>query len=252
MTTVQADGLTVSTPTGSTAYSLSAGGSLVHPEIPALLITPICPHTLSFRPMLLPDTMTLRICVPFSSRSTAWASFDGRGRVELKREFVRPPLPLFGTLVRSSSFVVGLELIESVSPCRLTEGDHIKVEASKFPFPTVCAHNQSTVSLLPLLLSTSSHSSLTCIPLLTVQDWFGAIQRTLRWNGSSKLSPSSSSSPAVTDSFSPPFPPSLRRTRETEVLRRHRGTSRAQASSTSQASRQRNLVCCSCEPRSRT
>ena len=105
MTTVQADGLTVSTPTGSTAYSvssildfllctcltlsqLSAGGSLVHPEIPAILITPICPHTLSFRPMLLPDSMELRICVPYNSRSTAWASFDGRGRVELKREFV--------------------------------------------------------------------------------------------------------------------------------------------------------------------
>jgi NAD+ kinase len=103
MTTVQADGITVSTPTGSTAYSvsvftitklnlcclslaqLSAGGSLVHPEIPSLLITPICPHTLSFRPMLLPDSMELRICVPFNSRSTAWASFDGRGRVELKR-----------------------------------------------------------------------------------------------------------------------------------------------------------------------
>jgi len=86
LTTVQADGLTVSTPTGSTAYSLSAGGSLVHPQIPALLITPICPHTLSFRPMLLPDSMELRICVPYNSRSTAWASFDGRGRVELKRE----------------------------------------------------------------------------------------------------------------------------------------------------------------------
>lgn len=86
MTTVQADGLTVSTPTGSTAYSLSAGGSLVHPQIPALLITPICPHTLSFRPMLLPDSMELRICVPYNSRSTAWASFDGRGRVELKRK----------------------------------------------------------------------------------------------------------------------------------------------------------------------
>ncbi|GAA5962343.1 hypothetical protein JCM3765_002945 [Sporobolomyces pararoseus] len=121
MTTVQADGLTVSTPTGSTAYSLSAGGSLVHPEIPAILITPICPHTLSFRPMLLPDSMELRICVPYNSRSTAWASFDGRGRVELR------------------------------------QGDHIKVTASPYPFPTVCADKQST-------------------------DWFGSIQRTLKWN----------------------------------------------------------------------
>lgn len=86
LTTVQADGLCVATPTGSTAYSLSAGGSLVHPGIPALLISPICPHTLSFRPMLLPDGMELRVCVPYNSRSTAWASFDGRGRVELKRE----------------------------------------------------------------------------------------------------------------------------------------------------------------------
>lgn len=86
LTTVQADGLCVSTPTGSTAYSLSAGGSLVHPEIPSILITPLCPHTLSFRPMLLPDSMDLRICVPYNSRSTAWASFDGRGRIELKRE----------------------------------------------------------------------------------------------------------------------------------------------------------------------
>ncbi|KAH8992770.1 ATP-NAD kinase [Lactarius hatsudake] len=85
MTTVQGDGLTISTPTGSTAYSLSAGGSLVHPEIPAILITPIAPHTLSFRPMLLPDSMEVRVCVPFNSRSTAWVSFDGRGRVELKQ-----------------------------------------------------------------------------------------------------------------------------------------------------------------------
>ncbi|CAG8708032.1 10668_t:CDS:2, partial [Ambispora leptoticha] len=107
LTTVQADGLVVATPTGSTAYSVSAGGSLVHPEISALLLTPICPHTLSFRPMLLPDSTELRICVPFNSRSTAWASFDGRGRLELKR------------------------------------GDHIKVTPSKFPFPSVCLDNQS-------------------------------------------------------------------------------------------------------------
>jgi NAD+ kinase len=69
---------------------LSAGGSLAHPEIPSMLITPLCPHTLSFRPMLLPDNVELRICLPFNSRSTGWASFDGRGRVELRR--TSPPL----------------------------------------------------------------------------------------------------------------------------------------------------------------
>jgi NAD+ kinase len=83
LTTVEADGLIISTPTGSTAYSLSAGGSLVHPEIPGILISPICPHTLSFRPLIVPEQMILRISVPYNSRSTAWCSFDGKNRVEL-------------------------------------------------------------------------------------------------------------------------------------------------------------------------
>ncbi|PVU96441.1 hypothetical protein BB561_001180 [Smittium simulii] len=85
LTTVQADGLVLSTPTGSTAYSLAAGGSLVHPEIPAILVTPICPHTLSFRPMLLPDSIVLKVQVPLDSRNTAWVSFDGRNRIELNK-----------------------------------------------------------------------------------------------------------------------------------------------------------------------
>ncbi|KAK9451999.1 ATP-NAD kinase-like domain-containing protein [Limtongia smithiae] len=103
LTLVQADGLILSTPTGSTAYSLSAGGSLVHPEIPAISVTPICPHTLSFRPMLLPDTMMLKVSVPLGARNTAWASFDGRHRVELRA------------------------------------GDYVTVTASQYPFPTVMA-----------------------------------------------------------------------------------------------------------------
>lgn len=85
VTRVQADGLIVATPTGSTAYSLSSGGSMVHPNVPAILFTPICPHSLSFRPVLFPDYVTLQIKVPEDSRASAWVSFDGRHRMELKK-----------------------------------------------------------------------------------------------------------------------------------------------------------------------
>lgn len=85
VTRVQADGLIVATPTGSTAYNLSAGGSMVHPDVPAILFTPICPHSLSFRPVLFPDYVTLTIKVPDDSRASAWVSFDGRHRMELMR-----------------------------------------------------------------------------------------------------------------------------------------------------------------------
>lgn len=101
LTVVQADGCIFATPTGSTAYSLSAGGSLVHPDIPGILLTPICPHTLSFRPMVLADTMLLRVSIPRNSRATAYCSFDGKNRVELR------------------------------------QGDHITIAASQYPFPTV-------------------------------------------------------------------------------------------------------------------
>jgi NAD+ kinase len=85
ITNIQADGIIISSTTGSTAYSLSAGGSMVHPQMPAILFTPICPHSLSFRPLIFPDSVELKIQVPDDSRSTAWASFDGREQTELHR-----------------------------------------------------------------------------------------------------------------------------------------------------------------------
>ncbi|GFQ05268.1 NAD(H) kinase 1 [Phtheirospermum japonicum] len=83
VTCVQGDGLILSTTSGSTAYSLAAGGSMVHPQVPGILFTPICPHSLSFRPLMLPEHVTLRVVVPFNSRSHAWVSFDGKGRKQL-------------------------------------------------------------------------------------------------------------------------------------------------------------------------
>ncbi|KMT14537.1 hypothetical protein BVRB_4g073070 [Beta vulgaris subsp. vulgaris] len=83
VTCVQGDGLILSTTSGSTAYSLAAGGSMVHPQVPGILFTPICPHSLSFRPLILPEHVTLRVQVPFNSRSPAWASFDGKDRKQL-------------------------------------------------------------------------------------------------------------------------------------------------------------------------
>ena len=85
LTTVQADGIIFSTPTGSTAYSMAAGGSVVHPAVPAILVTPICPHVLSFRSMVFPDHVVLRCYVPSDARSTACVYFDGQHRTELER-----------------------------------------------------------------------------------------------------------------------------------------------------------------------
>lgn len=79
-TTLLADGVCIATPTGSTAYNLAAGGSLSHPENPVILVTAICAHTLSFRPIILPDNIVLRMGVPYDARTSSWASFDGRER----------------------------------------------------------------------------------------------------------------------------------------------------------------------------
>jgi len=106
ITSVQGDGLIVSTPTGSTAYAVAAGASMIHPSVPAIMVTPICPHSLSFRPIVVPAGVELKITVSPDSRNTAWVSFDGRKRQEL------------------------------------IHGDSLHVTTSIYPVPSICSKDQ--------------------------------------------------------------------------------------------------------------
>lgn len=106
ITSVQGDGLIVSTPTGSTAYAVAAGASMIHPSVPAIMVTPICPHSLSFRPIVVPAGVELKISVSPDSRNTSWVSFDGRNRQEL------------------------------------LHGDSLRVTTSIYPVPSICAQDQ--------------------------------------------------------------------------------------------------------------
>ncbi|KAL3805083.1 hypothetical protein HJC23_003311 [Cyclotella cryptica] len=115
LTTVQADGIIFATPTGSTAYSMAAGGSVVHPAVPSILVTPICPHVLSFRSMIFPDHVVLRCYVPSDARSTACVYFDGKHRTELQRgdsvqiEMSAHPVPTINRADHSSDWLSSLK-----------------------------------------------------------------------------------------------------------------------------------------------
>ncbi|KAL1528941.1 hypothetical protein AB1Y20_010263 [Prymnesium parvum] len=107
ITTAQADGIIIATPTGSTAYSLAAGGALTMPSIPGIMLTPICPHSLSFRPTVFPDSVVLKVALPKLSRqSTAQVCFDGK------------------------------------NPQKLYPGDQVVVTTSVWPLAAVCAVDQ--------------------------------------------------------------------------------------------------------------
>ncbi|HDJ24314.1 MAG: transposase [Candidatus Aminicenantes bacterium 4484_214] len=79
---LRADGLIISTPTGSTAYSLAAGGPIIYPNLPAIVISPICPHTLSFRPMVISANSLVEVQLLASEE--VYLTIDGQRGQEMK------------------------------------------------------------------------------------------------------------------------------------------------------------------------
>jgi len=77
LTTLRADGLIIATPTGSTAYSLSAGGPIIYPTLHCFVVTPICPHTLSNRPIAVPDNVVVTVCLTSHSEDVV-LTLDGQ------------------------------------------------------------------------------------------------------------------------------------------------------------------------------
>lgn len=106
VTSVLGDGLIMSTPTGSTAYSVAAGASMIHPNVPCILITPICPHSLSFRPIVVPAGVEIKVTLAPEARGVAMVSFDGRNRQEIH------------------------------------QGVSLRITTASYPVPSICAHDQ--------------------------------------------------------------------------------------------------------------
>ncbi len=77
LTTFRADGLIVASPTGSTAYSLAAGGPVIHPRVPGIIINPICPFTLTVRPLVVPDSIRITLKLE-EEASDIMLTFDGQ------------------------------------------------------------------------------------------------------------------------------------------------------------------------------
>ena len=77
VTRLRGDGLIISTPTGSTAYSLSAGGPIINPSVHVLILTPICPHTLTHRPLVIPSNVELEVVLTGKDEG-AMTTFDGQ------------------------------------------------------------------------------------------------------------------------------------------------------------------------------
>ncbi len=111
VSTYRADGLVVSTPTGSTAYNLSAGGPILHPLLPVAVLTPICPHTLTLRPLVVPDTSVIEVALE-TPRESVYLTVDGQEGDSMRQ----------GDRVRISRHARPARLVRTGAPRSIFEG----------------------------------------------------------------------------------------------------------------------------------
>jgi NAD+ kinase len=107
----------VSTPTGSTAYNLSAGGPILEPTLPAIVLSPVCPHTLTLRPLVLPDSVRLDLSVE-NDPSDVFLTLDGQ----------------VGFPVSATTRISIARSSETVSLVRASEASFFEVLAGKLSF----------------------------------------------------------------------------------------------------------------------
>jgi NAD+ kinase len=109
----KADGLIISTPTGSTAYSLAAGGPIVFPTMDAIIMTPICPHSLNQRPLVIPDTTTVSVHVQTSPTNSS-VTLDGKIARELEKdEYIEIGRSPFTVNIIKSPFMSYFDILKS-------------------------------------------------------------------------------------------------------------------------------------------
>jgi NAD+ kinase len=107
----RADGLVVSTPTGSTAYNLSAGGPILHPHLPVAVLTPICPHTLTLRPLVVPDSSVVEVVLETPGEKVH-LTVDGQEGCEMTR----------GDRLRVTRAAESVRLARTLEPRSIFEG----------------------------------------------------------------------------------------------------------------------------------
>ncbi|KAF7816813.1 NAD kinase 2, chloroplastic-like [Senna tora] len=174
---VQGDGVIVATPTGSTAYSTAAGGSMVHPNVPCMLFTPICPHSLSFRPVILPDSARLVLKVkliilcgekPYwillnCSKNCMLLFHISHNEYSMPREasvlelFKLSPGHGISYMIPEDARSNAWVSFDGKRRQQLSRGDSVQISMSQHPLPTVNKFDQTG-------------------------DWFRSLIRCLNWN----------------------------------------------------------------------